>query len=97
VTDAPYGVKHGAVRSSRSTSRSPAALLESAMPLWSELLRPGGAIGLSWNTYGLERGELAAMLAASGLEVMDSEPFLGFEHRVDQAIVRDLIVARKPR
>jgi hypothetical protein len=37
------------------------------------------------------------MLEEAGLEVVDDEPFHDFEHRVDQAINRDLIVARKPR
>jgi SAM-dependent methyltransferase len=97
VTDAPYGVQHAAVRGSRELTRRPTELLEAAIPVWTELLRPGGAIGLSWNTYMTAREDLAAMLEDAGLEVMDAEPFLDFEHRVDQAINRDLIVARKPR
>jgi hypothetical protein len=44
-----------------------------------------------------DRAELEVILADAGLKVMDAEPFLDFEHRVDQAINRDLIVARKPR
>jgi len=28
--------------------------------------------------------------------VVDAEPYLGFEHWVDQAIVRDVLVATKP-
>ncbi|NED58952.1 SAM-dependent methyltransferase, partial [Micromonospora aurantiaca] len=35
-------------------------------------------------------------LAASGLDVQDSEAYRGFRHRVDQAISRDVIVARRP-
>ncbi|WP_112139932.1 TRM11 family SAM-dependent methyltransferase [Glycomyces dulcitolivorans] len=97
VTDAPYGVQHAAVRDSRALSRRPTELLEAAIPVWAELLRPGGAIGLSWNTYTTERTALAEMLEASGLEVMDAAPYLDFEHRVDHAINRDLIVARLPR
>jgi hypothetical protein len=31
-----------------------------------------------------------------GLDTVDGEPYLGFRHRVDQAIVRDILVARKP-
>jgi len=52
---------------------------------------------LSWNLYTTSRAELIAMLEASGLDVQDAAPFLDFEHRVDQAINRDLIVARKPK
>jgi hypothetical protein len=97
VTDAPYGVQHGAVGNSRSLSRSPTALLASAIPVWSGLLRGGGAIGLSWNTYMTSRRDLRDLLLDAGLEIMDELPAPGFEHRVDHAIVRDLIVARKPR
>lgn len=97
VTDAPYGVQHAAVKDTRALTRRPTEVLEAAIPIWSELLRPGGAIGLSWNLYTTARADLTAMLEGAGLEVMNTEPFLDFEHRVDQAINRDLIVARKPR
>lgn len=97
VTDAPYGVQHAAVKDTRALARRPTELLEAAIPVWAALLRPGGAIGLSWNTHTTGRAELAAILEDAGLAVCDSEPFRDFEHRVDQAINRDLIVARKPR
>ncbi|MQM28204.1 TRM11 family SAM-dependent methyltransferase [Glycomyces albidus] len=97
VTDAPYGVQHAAVRDSRSLSRRPTELLEAAIPVWAELLRPGGAMGVSWNTYTTERSAIAGMLEAAGLAVMDAGPYLDFEHRVDHAINRDLIVARLPK
>ena len=97
VTDAPYGVQHAAVKDTRALTRRPTEVLEGAIPIWSELLRPGGAIGLSWNLYTTARADLTAMLEGAGLEVMNTEPFLDFEHRVDQAINRDLIVAGKPR
>ncbi|MEV0202154.1 SAM-dependent methyltransferase [Nonomuraea sp. NPDC050691] len=95
VTDAPYGVQHGSHggRAGKGLSRSPLELIAKAVPVWAELLRPGGALGLSWNTYGGGRDELAAILASAGLEVA---ALPDFEHWVDQAIVRDLVVARKP-
>lgn len=92
ATDAPYGVQHGS-RGGRGLSRSPLELLRQAAPVWAELLRPGGALGVAWNTYGGTRDDLAAALAAAGLEVVDLP---SFEHWVDQAIVRDILVARKP-
>jgi hypothetical protein len=36
------------------------------------------------------------VLAAAGLEPLDGPPYLSFRHRVDQAIVRDILIARKP-
>ncbi|WP_049565473.1 TRM11 family SAM-dependent methyltransferase [Streptomyces sp. SBT349] len=93
VTDAPYGVQHGATARTE-VSRSPMPLLTAALPAWARLLRPGGAIGIAWNTHVARRSELAELLADHGFEVADSEPHHGFRHRVDQAIVRDLVVAR---
>ncbi|QXJ24968.1 SAM-dependent methyltransferase [Actinomadura graeca] len=103
VTDAPYGVQHGSRskgaqpgRKGRpELSRSPVELLAAAVPEWAGLLRPGGAIGISWNTFGGRREELAEILASSGFTVRDSDAYRGFRHRVDQAITRDLIVATK--
>ncbi|MEE6262479.1 TRM11 family SAM-dependent methyltransferase [Plantactinospora sonchi] len=95
VADAPYGVQHGS-RSGDRLVRSPLELLAGAAPVWAELLRPGGALGVAWNTNVARREEAVAVLADAGLEVMTAEPYLDFAHRVDQAIVRDIVVARKP-
>lgn len=93
VTDAPYGVQHGA-HAEQTTSRSPLELLTSALPIWRAALRAGGAIGIAWNTRGVRREKIAEILAKTGLEVVDSPAYRGFEHRVDASIQRDLIVAR---
>ncbi|WP_157253533.1 TRM11 family SAM-dependent methyltransferase [Nonomuraea typhae] len=93
ATDAPYGVQHGSRSGGGGLSRSPLELIRRAVPVWAELLKPGGAMGISWNTYGGSRDDLAGILEGSGLEV---QKFPDFEHWVDQAIVRDIMVARKP-
>lgn len=105
VTDAPYGVVHGsstksegrepAQRSSRRRDRSPAHLLAEAIPIWRGQLKPGGAIGIAWNTHTLPRAELVGMLADAGLQPQDAGPWLGFAHRVDAGINRDLVVATR--
>lgn len=95
VTDAPYGVQHGA-QSGDATSRKPLELLTSALPLWRAALRPGGAIGIAWNNLVARREKLAQLLAENGLEVCESAGYRSFEHRVDTSIQRDLIVARAP-
>jgi len=95
VTDAPYGVQHGS-RAGRGLARGPLDLLAAALPGWLTLLRPGGAAGIAWNTNVAGRDEAAAVLASAGLEVLDDGPYRDFRHRVDQAIVRDVLVARKP-
>jgi SAM-dependent methyltransferase len=95
VADAPYGVQHGS-KTSTGLARRPQDLLIAATPVWARLLRPGGAIGIAWNTLVAPRADAAGILAASGLEPVEHGPYLGFRHRVDQAIVRDVLIARKP-
>ena len=94
VADAPYGVAHGA-KADGSLARSPLALLSAATPVWAQLLRPGGAIGLAFNTHTAKRAEVAEILVGSGLTVLDGPGYDDLEHRVDQAILRDVIVARR--
>ena len=96
VADTPYGVQHGSRATGKRLARSPLDLLSEGAPVWAKALRPGGALGISWNTFVARRDDAAATLAAAGLEVMDDGPYLNFRHRVDQAIVRDILIARKP-
>jgi hypothetical protein len=98
VTDAPYGVVHGSTtRESKAAKkgrdRSATDLLAEAIPVWASQLRPGGALGLSWNTYGVHREDLAAIARDARLEPLETEPYLRFGHRVDSAIHRDVFVA----
>jgi hypothetical protein len=95
VTDAPYGVQHGS-RSGGRLERSPLELLRAAVPIWAEALRPGGAVGIAWNTHVAARHDALTVLADAGLEPLDDGPYRGFVHRVDQAILRDVLVARRP-
>lgn len=95
VTDAPYGVQHGA-QAGDTTSRKPFDLLASAVPIWRATLRPGGAIGIAWNNLVLRREKLAQLLTDHGLVVCTTPAHETFEHRVDTSIQRDLIVARAP-
>ncbi|GIH19632.1 TRM11 family SAM-dependent methyltransferase [Rugosimonospora africana] len=95
VADAPYGVQHGS-HTARGLARSPLDLLAAATPVWAGLLRAGGALGVSWNTYVARREDALKVLIDAGLEPAQDQPYLDFRHRVDQAIIRDIIVARKP-
>jgi hypothetical protein len=96
VADAPYGVQHGSRTAAKGLARSPLDLLAAAVPAWASLLRSGGACGIAWNTLVASRDQAAKVLGDAGLDPVDSGPYLGFRHRVDQAIVRDILVARKP-
>jgi hypothetical protein len=100
VVDAPYGVAHGSHSDVKGAAvgkrdRSAAGLLGAAIPVWATQLAPGGALGISWNTLGLSREDLAAILTGAGLEVCSDGPWLQFGHRVDSSIHRDLMVARR--
>lgn len=99
VTDAPYGVVHGSttdVRGGGKRDRTPARLLKEAVGVWASQLKHGGALGISWNTFGLPREELIALLEGVGLSVRADGPWEKFAHRVDASIRRDLLVAVKP-
>jgi len=91
VADAPYGVAHGS-HAAGTRSRGPLDLLRAAVPVWVELLADGGALGISWNTHVVSRDDAAAVLADNGLSVVE---YPDLSHRVDQAILRDVLVARK--
>jgi hypothetical protein len=93
VADLPYGIAHGSHDESGGRSRRPLDLLERAVPQWSALLRPGGAVGLSWNLKVAGRAAAEDVLRANNLEIV---PYTDLAHRVDQAIERDVLVARKP-
>ncbi len=96
VTDAPYGVQHGSRTTAKGLARKPLDLLAAAVPVWAALLRPGGAIGVAWNTLVARREDVASILTGAGLRPLEDPPYLAFRHRVDQAIVRDILIARKP-
>lgn len=94
VSDLPYGVQHGA-RSGGGLARRPATLVEEAMPAWAATLRRGGAMALAFNVRTLPRSRLIESVTAAGLSVLEPVGAATFEHQVDRAITRDVVVARK--
>ena len=99
VADAPYGVVHGSQTDVRGVSgkrdRSPAGLLGESLSVWAGQLKRGGALGLSWNTFGLTREKLTELAADAGLSALNAGAHLRFGHRVDSSINRDVFVAVK--
>lgn len=88
VGDLPYGIQHlGEV----------GALLQQALPAWSELLLPGGTLALAWNATRLPRQDICALVERySGLQTRNDPPYTQFAHTVDRVIKkRDLLVAVK--
>lgn len=91
--DLPYGVQHGS-SGQAGLRRNAAGLVAEAAPGWLTCLRPGGGAALAYNRLTTPRERLAAALEQAGFAVLP--PVEGLEHRVDQAILRDVLVARKP-
>lgn len=96
VGDLPYGVQHGSVTNEKQSSltRNPKELLKACLPAWKDVLKTDGVMALSWNMFVLGRKELSKLLEDSGFMIFRSDSY-NFEHRVDQAINRDIIVAKK--
>ncbi len=95
VGDLPYGVQHGNVSAQGKGTRNPSMLLRESLPGIYTVLKPGGTVTLSWNTFLLPRAQLERAFNEAGLSVLGGELFEGIEHRVDQAINRDVIVGIK--
>jgi hypothetical protein len=91
VCDLPYGVRHGSEGGQRQ--RSARSLVEESVDAWHKVLRPGGAVGLAFNTFTCTREDLVAALR--DFDVLDDAPYLQLAHRVDQSINRDVVIARR--
>ena len=97
--DLPYGVRHDAMPG-QSVPRGGnwlEALLVHALPAWHSILKPGGTVALSFNAQSFRRDRLRHLMADAGFEVMNGGEYDHFEHWVEQAITRDVAVARKAR
>ncbi len=97
VGDLPYGIAHGNTGANKSTTgtRNPLELIRTCLPAWKTVLKKGGTIVLAWNSFVLAKNRLVELLEEHGFEVQKDEAFNGFEHMVDKAIKRDIIVAKK--
>ena len=89
VTDAPYGVQKGTAGRQDSIGGTIAA----AFPGWHSVLKPGGVLAISFNTHVTKRDTLIRLMEKAGFEAVQTA---NLEHWVEQAISRDVILARKP-
>ena len=96
IADLPYGVQHGSRTRPDARTRRPEELLGAALDGWIGAMKPGAAMGLSWNTKVLARDGLVDLLGRHGLTPCAGDAWELFAHRVDHAITRDLVVATKP-
>ena len=85
----PYGVQRGTAGKQDTIEGT----VRAALPGWLEVLKPGGALAMSFNTYVTRRASLERALTEAGFEPVKTE---NLEHWVEQAISRDVLLARRP-
>jgi SAM-dependent methyltransferase len=93
VADLPYGIQHAPQSGTKPEPFS--RLLERALPEWKKALVPGGAVAISFNTLTLPADTVVSLLEKSGFIPLRDEWYSGFRHEVEQAVVRDVVFARK--
>ena len=89
VCDLPYGVQHV------SEGASIENLLAKALPAWKKTLMQGGTAALSFNAQTLKRDRVRDCMREAGFEVMEGGAWDAFSHWVEQAVTREIAVARK--
>lgn len=89
VTDAPYGVQKGTAGRQDSIGGT----IAEALPGWFDVLKSGGVLAMSFNTHVTRREGLVRLFEKAGFEIVQTA---NLEHWVEQAISRDVILARKP-
>lgn len=97
VGDLPYGISHGSSTNEKSNSntRNPLELLTLSLPHWDKILKVGGVVVISWNTFIIARHRLFDVFTDNGFTILNDYPYNNFEHMVDKSIKRDFIVAKK--
>lgn len=93
AADLPYGVQHAPVSGTREKGFLP--LLKRALPGWHKTLKKGGSIALSFNTFTLKKADVIFCLEAAGFSVLSDSPYDDFDHYVEQAVNRDIVIAKK--
>ena len=86
--DLPYGIQHYS---------EIADLLSKALPVWEDMLLPGGTVALAWNAARIERAAMIELVEQhSQLRVRNDPPYTQLAHTVDRVIkMRDIVVAVK--
>jgi len=67
------------------------------LPVWEQMLLPGGTLALAWNATRIERANMLALLQEhTQLKARNEPPYTQLAHTVDRVIKqRDIIVAVK--
>jgi hypothetical protein len=93
VADLPYGVQHTAKgKAGLSTLEQ---LMRDAFPAWCKALKKGGVAAVAFNTFTLKREIVVKAMETAGFKPLNEPPFDDFEHWVEQAVNRDMVIAVK--
>jgi hypothetical protein len=93
ITDLPYGIQHAPNGHVKAQGFIP--LLRQSLPGWKCALKTGGALCMAYNTFTLRRTEVIHVLRNEGFTISDDSLYGHFDHYVEQAVNRDLIIATK--
>ncbi len=93
VTDFPYNVQHSG--KGPQDQKGLRWLLEAGLDSWTPFLKKGAGVAISWNIYTDKRQTFVDVFEKMGYEVLNEGGLDQLEHRVAQAITRDIIVAKK--
>lgn len=94
VCDLPYGVQHESRDGQSKVSLD--KMMRKALQAWKKTLFPGAAVALSFNSNTLPLADARRMLKDAGYEPLEGGAYDTFGHWVEQAITRDIAVARFP-
>ncbi len=93
ASDLPYGVQHAPKEKGGLSTLG--KLVSRAAPGCLRALKPGGALAFSFNLNTLRRKEVGQVLENAGFHVLSEGPYADFSHWVEQAVERDIVIARK--
>ena len=93
VADLPYGIQHAPQSGRKPETFS--GLVSRSLPEWRKALAPGGILALSFNTLTFPADTVVSLLEKGGFMPLRDEWYSDFRHEVEQAVVRDVVFARK--
>lgn len=93
VADLPYGVVHSNGQSKRG--KDTLYFVQKQLKDWLAVLNKGGTMALSFNAYTMKRDELRTICEEAGFHVFCGEEYDQMEHWVEQAVMRDVVIAKK--
>lgn len=91
AADLPYGIQHAPQADAGPESLH--RFLERVLPVWKQVLCPGGALAISFNTLTLPAAHVREALLRAGFRLPVNDCFAHLCHDVEHAVVRDVVFA----